>query len=152
LRHGLADADAATLLTAFTAGNVILQLPIAWFADKVSRSAALVLCAVVAVVCAVALPFALGNLVALWLVLVAWGGVVFSFYMLALGMLGASFRASELIGANAAFIIVYNVGGALGPIGAGALMDAWAPEGLPLLVGLAGLVILTIALTRRGRA
>jgi len=72
--------------------------------------------------------------------------------MLALGMLGANFRPAEMVAANAAFIVVYNVGGTLGPVGAGALMDAWAPEGLPVLVGLASLVILGFALARRGRA
>lgn len=151
LEHGLAAADAATMLTAFTLGNVCLQLPIAWFADKVSRRAALVLCALVSIACAAALPFAVADQVALWSVLFVWGGTVFSLYMVALGMLGSSFRAAELVAANAAFIVVYNIGGVLGPVGAGALMDAWAPEGLPALVGLAALVILGFVLARRGR-
>ncbi len=152
LEHGLAEANAATMLSAFTMGNVMLQFPIAWFADKVSRRAALILCAGGAIVCAVALPFAIDDRAALWLVLFLWGGAVFSLYMLALGMLGANFRPAEMVAANAAFIVVYNVGGTLGPIGAGVLMDAWAPEGLPVLVGLASLVILGFALARRGRA
>ena len=151
LERGLARPEAARMLTAFTLGNVVLQLPIAWVADKVSRRAALVLCATVTVVCAALLPFAVDDRTALWAVLFVWGGTVFSFYMVALGMLGASFRAAELIAANAAFIVVYNVGGMLGPVGAGALMDVLGPEGLPGLVGLAGAVIAGFAVTRRGR-
>ncbi len=148
--RGLAQADAATLLSAFTFGNVVLQFPIAWFADKVSRRAAMLLCAVTALLGAVALPFVIHDATLTWAVLFVWGGTVFAIYMVALGMLGASFRAAELVAANAAFIVVYNVGGALGPVAAGALMDAWAPEGLPLVVGVASVVVILASFMRRG--
>lgn len=151
LAHGLAQTDAATMLSAFTLGNVCLQMPIAWFADKVSRGSALVLCAVVTIACSIALPFAVADFVMLWIVLFLWGGVVFAVYMVTLGMLGAAFGPAELVAANAAFIVLYNVGGVVGPLGTGALMDAWSPEGLPTVVAVAMAIVLGFMVARRAR-
>jgi hypothetical protein len=68
-----------------------------------------------------------------------------------LGMLGAAFGPAELVAANAAFIVLYNVGGVVGPLGTGALMDAWAPEGLPLVVAVAMAIVLGFMVLRRAR-
>lgn len=149
LARGLGAGEAATMLSAFTLGNVCLQLPLAWFADKVSRGAALALCGVVTIGCSVALPFVVAHPVALWAVLFLWGGSVFAIYMVALGMLGAAFGPAELIAANAAFIVVYNLGGVFGPLGTGAFMDLWAPEGLPVAVGTSMAVVLAFMIARR---
>jgi MFS family permease len=147
--RGLAEADAATLLSAFTFGNVVLQYPIAWFADKVSRRAALFFCGACSLAGALLLPLVIGDTLLTWAVLFGWGGTVFAIYMVALGMLGASFRAAELVAANAAFIVIYNVGGAAGPFAAGALMDAWAPEGLTVLVAVASAIVIVATIARR---
>lgn len=151
LERGLPPMEAAALLTAFTLGNVALTLPIGWFADKVSRRAALALCVIVAIACAAALPLAVADRVALWAVLFLWGGSVFAIYAVALGMLGAAFDASQIVAANAAFIVIYNLGGSLGPLVTGGAMDLWAPEALPATVALAMAVVLAFMFIRRAR-
>ncbi|MCH8809267.1 MAG: hypothetical protein IH993_05455 [Proteobacteria bacterium] len=57
----------------------------------------------------------------------------------------------ECDGVNAAFILAYEVGGAIGPALGGAAMDLWDPHGLPLAVAGALAGFLLLAASRRSR-
>jgi hypothetical protein len=63
-----------------------------------------------------------------------WGGVSWGIYTLALGLMGEKFPATELAAANAAFVMMYEVGSVGGPIISGAAMDAWPLYGLPTVI------------------
>ncbi|MSP82665.1 MAG: MFS transporter [Alphaproteobacteria bacterium] len=150
LSYGLSEADAALTLTAVTVGTVVLQLPIAWIADKWNRRGTLLACAGATTLGALLLPFAMGaGALAQWSLLMVWGGVMFSVYTVALGLLGERFRPIELTTANAAFILFYNIGSGTGPLAAGTLMEAWRPEGLVVVVAAAGLAVLIAGSFRR---
>ncbi len=61
-------------------------------------------------------------------------------------------RARDLLVANAAFILAYELGGAIGPALGGAAMDLWDPHGLPLAVAgtLAGFLLFAALRSLRG--
>jgi MFS family permease len=151
LQQGLTQSAAVLLLSLFVGGNVVLQFPIGWFADRSSRRTALLLSAVLLLAGAVAMPFAIGTPLAYPLVFI-WGGASFALYTLGLGLLGDGFPRAQLAAANMALIMAYEVGGAGGPALAGAAMDAVGPQGLIFLVALASLALLAFLLRQRSIA
>src|SRR5262249_56620440 len=126
LRAGLGRAFAGSSLSFFMAGNLVLQLPLGWLADHSSRRGFLLLSAGVVAAGAAIYPLLLGSGPWLWAMMFLWGGVSWGIYTLALGLMGERFPATELAAANAAFVMMYEVGRFFGPIVAGV-----APEPKP---------------------
>jgi MFS family permease len=145
LRVGFEEASAILLLTAFTAGNVVLQIPIGWIADRVSRRRVLVICATVGVAGAVLLPLVLGHPVLLWSLLFVWGGTIFALYTVGLSLLAQNFPAGQFASANAAFIVLYELGSVTGPVIGGAAMDLVGPHGMLGVAAAGSLGVLVVA-------
>ena len=136
IQQGLSPGQGAAMLAALSAGNVALQYPIGWLADRVDRSRLLVFCALAGIVGAASLPFVIGNAPLLYATLFLWGGVVVGLYTLGLVLLGAQFKGPRLVAANTAVMILYSAGGLLAPPVSGAAMDLLPPHGLVLVLGL----------------
>jgi MFS family permease len=138
---GLTERASLLLVTAFLAGNVLLQLPVGWLADRTGRRRVLAACALVGVVGPLLLPSALTTPF-LWPLLFLWGGTMYSFYTQGIALLGEVFAADDLAGANTVFVMVYCVGGTLGPALGGLAMDVWRPLGLVVFLSAAALLLL----------
>lgn len=155
LRIGLPHETAITLLTAVFAGNVVLQVPLGWLADRVNRRALLValgLCCCVGPAAAAG-ALAAGSMLA-YPVLFLWGGAAFGIYTVALTLLGERYRGGELAAANAAFVIGFELANLAGPPAAGWAMEAWVPHGLmawmtAVAVGFVGVAAIRGVLRRR---
>jgi MFS family permease len=145
LRVGFEESTAVLLLTVFTAGNVVLQIPIGWVADRVPRRRVLMACAGVGVLGAALLPATLGSPALLWSLLFLWGGTIFAFYTVGLSLLGESFPAGQFAAANASFIVLYELGSVTGPAIGGGAMDLIGPHGMLVMVGAAALGFFFIA-------
>jgi MFS family permease len=145
LRVGFEQSTAVLLLTVFTAGNLVLQIPIGWIADRVSRRRVLMACAGAGVLGSALLPATLGSPVLLWALLFLWGGTIFAFYTVGLSLLGQSFPAGQFAAANASFIVLYELGSVTGPVIGGAAMDLMGPHGMLLMVGGAALGFILVA-------
>jgi MFS family permease len=147
LRAGFDDHRALLLVTVFMAGNVALQVPIGLLADRFGRSRLLGVCAVSSAIGPLLLGPALSTPACLWPLLFLWGGTLYAFYSQGVALLGTAFATPELPTANTVFVMVYCLGGVLGPSIGGILMDAWPALGLPLLLSgapcalLAGLIV-----------
>jgi MFS family permease len=141
LISGLTERASLLLVTAFLAGNVLLQLPVGWLADKTGRRRVLGACALVGVVGPLLLPAALTTPL-LWPLLFLWGGTMYSFYTQGIALLGEVFAADDLAGANTVFVMVYCIGGTLGPTLGGIAMDVWRPLGLVVFLSAAALPLL----------
>lgn len=127
------DAGAAAFLVSVVAlGNVLFQVPIGLLSDRLDRRRLLLVLAVVGLLGAAAIPPAAANPLALYAVLFVWGGVTGALYTVGLAHLGARFTGADLASANAAFVLLYNVGLVVGPPAAGGGMDALPPHGFPL--------------------
>jgi MFS family permease len=149
---GMTERMSLVVLAAVATGNVLLQVPVGMLADKVGAERLLMSVAVVALIGLAGMPFlgALGPL--RWPFLFLWGGALGGFYTLSLTLVGRRFGPVELPAANAAFVIVYEIGGLLGPVTSGFSIDLWDPHGalVPLAVAYALFIFgALIAGTRR---
>jgi MFS family permease len=150
LRNGYVAETAALLISIVTAGNIVSQIPIGWMADRVDRRVTLLVCALVGVTGAVAMPFTVGDPVLFLPVLFIWGGFIGGLYTVGLAHLAARFRDAELANANAAFVMLYSVGLIGGPPLVGVGVDAVGPNGFAwalaaMLAAYAGLVAARMA-------
>ena len=141
LKSGLNERYALLLVTVFLAGNVILQLPIGALADRYGRRFVLAACALASTLGPLLLPPAMALPLLMWPLLFVWGGTMYGFYTQGIALLGESFAARELAGANTVFVMVYCSGGVIGPSLGGLAMDLWQPDGLVAFVSGAALLL-----------
>jgi hypothetical protein len=79
-------------------------------------------------------------------VLLIVGGVGYGVYTMAMVELGSRFRGSALVAGNAAFALMWGVGGIIGPAGSGFVMQQAGAAGLPAVIaGLSALLVLFAA-------
>jgi hypothetical protein len=83
-----------------------------------------------------------------WPFLFAWGGSLGGFYTLSLTLLGRRFQGAALPGANATFVVVYEIGGMMGPVLTGFTLDAWNPHGALIVLALAYSLFIPVCLRR----
>jgi MFS family permease len=146
LRLGMTEGTTALLLGLWIGGNILLQYPVGWLADRVPRRRLLAACAGLATLLSLALvsPAVTGEPALLWPVLLVHGGMSGGIYVLALALMGERFKGASLAGANAAFILTYEVGAMVGPPAAGIAIWATGASGMPLVFALA-LALLALA-------
>ena len=89
----------------------------------------------------VLMPIAFGAAWTAFVIAFMLGGAVLGFYSLSLTILGERYPVESLALANAAFLILYQVGGMAGPASAGAAMDLWDPHGFALVLGALAVVL-----------
>jgi len=150
LTHGMSQDTATVALGVLLGGNVVLQMPSGWLADYMPRRLLMCLCALLATLGAVALPFAIGERMLLWPLLFVWGGVAFGTYTAAMAELGQRFSGALLLAGNAAFAAMWGLGGIFGPPISGVAMDIWGPNGLPVTLALAFGALTVFAVARGG--
>jgi MFS family permease len=150
LEIGASTTAAQLAITALALGNVALQWPIGWLADRVSRRAAMLVCTTATAVGALLLPLVAGGGWVLWILVFLWGGFAYGTYTVALIELGDRFTGGLLLAGNAAFAMMWGVAGLIGPSSVGAAMDLAGPSGLPLVLGTM-FVALGLAFWRRPR-
>lgn len=145
LRNGIGEATAVQLVTAFLWGGVALAFLFGWVADTFRRDRVFQLLIVGFSVLAILLAFALSHPVGALTLTFILGGVACAFYNIGLAMLGAHATPAQLTAANAAFLLVYQVGTLVGPPAAGAAMDIAPTAGLT--VAIAGIMAGILAFT-----
>jgi MFS family permease len=151
LRLGMTEGATALLLGLWIGGNILLQYPIGWLADRLPRRRLLAGCAGLATLLSLALmsPAVTGSAALLWPVLLVHGGMSGGIYVLGLALMGERFKGASLAGANAAFILTYEVGAMVGPPTAGLAIWAVDAPGLPLVFALALVGLAAAALVAR---
>lgn len=154
LRIGMPSDVAITLLTAVFAGNVVLQIPLGWIADRVNRRGLLLVLGVVCIACPWLAASMLNSEVphadawAAYPVLFLWGGASFGLYTVGVTMLGERYRGGELVAANAAFVMTFELANLVGPPLSGWAIEAWVPTGLMAYMSLIAAVFVTVTVVR----
>ncbi len=141
LRHGLTEATSSLALAVMIIGNVVLQIPIGWLADRISRRFLMSIMAIATMIGSLLLSLLIGGSILLWPMLFVWGAIAFGIYTIALVELGDRFSGALLLAGNGAFGMMWGIGGIFGPPVAGVAMDLIGPEGLPVILGLASCVL-----------
>lgn len=145
--YGLPEAMLAALVTALSAGNILLQIPLGLMAERFGGRAMILFCALATSACALSLPLLITTPL-VWPILVVMGAVGYGVYTMALIELGSRFKGTVLVAGNAAFALMWGAGGIVGPPGAGALMQAIGPLGLPTVIAGLDALLITFALYR----
>ena len=152
LRHGATEATGSLMLTVLIVGNVLLQIPIGWLADRFSRRYLLSWLAFATVAGCILLVWWIEGSTLIWPMLFIWGAVAFGTYTIAMIDLGDRFSGALLLAGNSAFGVMWGLGGIIGPSVSGVAMDLVGPEGLPLTLGvifaILGLVACLMPLSR----
>jgi MFS family permease len=139
---GFPERSALLLVTVFMAGNVVLQVPIGMLADRSGRRLVLGLCALLSCIGPHLLLPWLATPALLWPLVFIWGGTLYAFYSQGVALLGQEYAAAELPTANTVFVMVYCLGGVIGPSVGGLIMDVWPDRGLQGLLSGAALLLL----------
>ncbi len=145
--YALPEAKLAALVTALSAGNILLQIPLGLMAERFGGRAMIVFCALATAACALSLPVLITTPL-VWPVLVVMGAVGYGVYTMALVELGSRFKGTVLVAGNAAFALMWGAGGIVGPPGAGALMQVIGPLGLPVVIAGLDALLVSFALYR----
>lgn len=149
LYHGLPEATASFALGTLIVGNVFLQIPLGWLADRTSRGTVMLICTVITLAGCALLPFVIRSNWLLWPTLFIWGGAAFGVYTVALAGLGDRYSGTMLLTGSAAFGLMWGLGGIIGPASAGGVMQFWGPAGLPLTLGIPFALFAFLLLWRR---
>lgn len=122
LAGGLDQEMVLRLMSTMTVGAVILQIAIGYLADKVSRTRLTVFLAFAFIGLSLLLPIALSDPSWAFALVFVIGGVVLGFYTVGLAVVGQNVNSNDLAAANAAFMVMYQLGAIVGPVAAGAAM------------------------------
>ena len=150
LSRGLSEGMAAGLLSIWLSGNILLQYPLGWLADRWRRQRVMALCVAVAVVGQLLVPLVFATPALLWPLLVLLGGVMGGLYTLSLVLVGEQFRGADLTQANTAFVMTFQLGAIAGPPFTGAAMHELGVASFPLALLVPLLVLAALLLLRRG--
>ncbi len=147
LRTGLDLSTAALALTALIMGNVVLQFPIGWMADRYPKRKVLGFCTLTTIFFALLLPY-VNTTLWMWPVLIALGAAGYGVYTVSLADLGDRFDGHELVTGSAAFAVMWGMGALLGSISGGWAMSLFGPHGLPLLIAFSYIVLFVAMILR----
>ncbi len=145
--YGIAEATLAGLITMMSVGNIVLQLPLGLLAERFSARAMMVACASVSMAGALLLPW-LVTTPLVWPLLLIMGGVGYGIYTMTLVELGNRFSGSTLVAGNAAFGLMWGIGGIAGAPVAGLAMQTVGPVGLPAVMAALTALLVGFALYR----
>ncbi|MGB3540195.1 MAG: MFS transporter [Mesorhizobium sp.] len=145
--YGLDEATIATMVGILSIGNIVLQIPLGMLAERVGGRPMILACAATNICGALLLPLMVATPLQ-WPLLLVMGGVGYGVYTMALVELGNRFSGSALVAGNAAFGLMWGVGGMIGPPGSGLLMQFAGPAGLPAMVATLGAVLIAFSIVR----
>jgi MFS family permease len=148
-RIGFEEGFALQLLSIFIAGNILLQFPLGWLADRWGPYPVLLGCGLACIIVPIVILLGLpGVPILLAAVTFVWGGFVWGAYSVALVAMGRRYTGGRLVMINAAFVMVYTFSNVVGPPSGGAAIDLWGPDGL-MVVALVVAVVFTILVALR---
>ena len=145
--HGIAEAAMSALLAVMIAGNIALQVPLGLLAERWSARLVRLGCVSATVLGCAALPFLIGTPL-VWPFVFVWGALSYGIYTMTIIELGERFTGRMLVAGNAAFAMMWGVGGIAVPPVAGFAMDIFGPSGLLLTLGAMCLALALLSILR----
>ena len=145
MHHGIPEARVSALLSTMIAGNIAMQVPLGLLAERLTARLVRFGCVLVTILGCLLLP-ALIETPLIWFCLFIWGAASYGMYTMSIIELGERFTGSTLVAGNAAFSLMWGVGGILVPPLAGGVIDVIGASGLPVTLGTicAALAVATI--------
>lgn len=146
---GIAEYRMSALLTAMIAGNIAMQVPLGLLAERLTARSVRFGCVILTIAGCVLLPVMIETPL-VWPFVFIFGAVSYGIYTMTIIELGERFSGQALVAGNAAFSLMWGIGGIAMPPLAGAAMSLIGAPGLPITLGLIclGLAIASIARRR----
>ncbi|MFR0692130.1 MFS transporter [Enterobacterales bacterium AE_CKDN230030158-1A_HGKHYDSX7] len=143
IQQGFTQAVALAMVSTVVVGDALLQLPIGWLADRMSRQTLFKGCGIVLLISSLGIPLLLHH-IAIWPVLVLFGAAAGGLFTLSLILIGERYRDDALVRANAHIAQLWGIGCLIGPLATGAASQWISGHALPLVMalGAAGFVVL----------
>ncbi|MBD9501887.1 MFS transporter [Pseudomonas sp. PDM23] len=148
IQQGFTQAVALAMVSTVVVGDALLQLPIGWLADRISRQTLFKGCGIVLCLSSLAMPPLLHH-IAIWPVLVLFGASAGGLFTLSLILIGERYRDDALVRANAHIAQLWGIGCLIGPLATGAASQWISGHALPLVMAL-GAVGFVILVSLRG--
>ncbi|KIH81065.1 MFS transporter [Pseudomonas batumici] len=148
LRQGFTADIALAMVSTVVVGDALLQLPIGALADRVSRRALFIGCALALMLSSLAVPLLIDTLL-IWPLWVLFGASAGGLFTLSLILIGERYRDDALVRANAHVAQLWGIGCLIGPLVAGAGSQWISGQALPLFMA-AGALGLLVLLLRQG--
>lgn len=131
ISHGLDLAVASRVLGIGIIGNLILSYPLGWLADHWSRKAVMFLSAGLTVVLSLSLLLVITHW-SVWPIMMLLTPMAFAIYVVALAIMGDTFKGPDLMSGTAAVAAMWGVGGLIGPPVAGLAIDTLGMNAMPI--------------------
>lgn len=146
--YGIAESRMSALLSTMIAGNIAMQVPLGLLAERLTARLVRFICLVLTLLGCLLLPLLIETPL-VWPMIFVWGAVSYGIYTMAIIELGERFSGSALVAGNAAFSLMWGVGGILVPPLAGGVMDRIGASGLPVTLGAICLALAAATVIRR---
>ena len=140
---------ALIIVPAMAIGATILQYPVAILADKYGLRKIGVITASTGLLFASLIPFFLSSIFVTLLLAFLGAGLVYALYTIGLAMLSKRFSGSQIVAANAGFVILFELSNLIGPWITGFLLDINMKLGLPFFTISVGILFVSISWIRR---
>lgn len=145
---GLTQGAAVWLNAVHLLGGVLLQAPIGWAVDRFDRRRLLAAMALAAACCSLLLHLFIDMTVPSYALAFFGGGISLGLYTAGLALLGSRFQSGGMAAANAAFILIWEMGTLSGGPLAGSAIALLGAAGFPLVTTGAMIGVLLITLWR----
>ena len=145
--RGIGESAMSALLAVMIAGNIALQVPLGLLAERLSARVVRLACVSLTVIGCAMLPW-LVDTPLVWPFIFVWGAVSYGIYTMTIIELGEKFTGQMLVAGNAAFAMMWGVGGIAVPPAAGVAMDVLGAPGLPLTLGAMCLALAVLSILR----
>lgn len=148
LRNGMEVYYASMLLVAFVTGCIVLEPVYAWISTHFDLRHFLFTNIFASLIFSAFLPIVIYDFYQSIALLFLWGGANASCYSVSMTILLEKFESKDMVGANAAFALMDSLGGTLGIILIGIMMNTLGSEGLSYVIMLASILYFSYGLTR----
>jgi len=148
IQNNLTQELALQYVTIALVGGLIFQPFVGYLLDKYNKRLILNVLVIITFISPIMMSINLSNFYICILFLVLWGGASSSIFICALTMLGERYSASEIAGATAILVMVFECGAVVGPIVGGRAMDMLGPNGFIYTLSTLTFIFLIIAVYR----
>ncbi|MER9265055.1 MFS transporter [Mesorhizobium sp. M0410] len=149
--YSIAEARMSALLSVMIAGNIAMQVPLGLLAERLTARLVRFICVSMTVLGCALLPVLIETPL-IWPCVFVWGAVSYGIYTMSIIELGERFTGSALVAGNAAFSLMWGIGGIAVPPLAGSAMDVVGAGGLPMTLGAICLALAVVTVIRRRMA
>jgi MFS family permease len=150
LRHGLSLETASRILGIAIIGSTFLFYPMGLLADRWSRIGVVLVTAALTIGLSLSLIPLIGTW-AIWPAAILLSACAFGVYVVSLATMGDTFKGPDVIAGSAAFAAMWGVGGLLGPPIAGASIDAFGINAMPVTLAAFYAILLAGLALNEGR-